>query len=1214
MTLPAVPPDDSERISLLQSTKLLDAEVPPAFEALARLLAATLNCPMAAVNLVDAYRVWSLAKVGLAYRQTSRPDSFCWTVVSQTSSLQVEDVSADVRFQALSAVTGTQGVKAYLGVPLMVEGRALGTICVFDHQPRRWQAQDRQHLADMAITAVALIEGQLRHERFRLMEARVRTASQAGNDWLWETNDQGELTWVSSGLLQHTGLDPASEIGLKGADLYAPREDDTRASWDRFAQARARREPFADAIGDRTTPRGRITVSISGTPVFNSRGLFKGYRGASRIVTRQIEAELEARRADQLLRQAIESFQISVMISDQQGHIVLANQRWKDQTRDVPGAMTQPWGATMRMLMDQGAYPDAIGREEDFMTWRLSARDRQVPQELRFQDRWLLIADNPLPNGFIVHFAMDITQNKRDAALLHAQQQALIDTKASLSAVLNALPDLWFVLDEHDRYVDGHAEHPMLLRPMSQLKGTSLGEHLPPQQAQLQQDALHRLQQTGLPQRFEYDLPMPDGVQRHFEARMAPMPDGHALFLTRDITERQLAAEKLRVSEELYRSVAATISDGLVIVELSGRVVALNHAASRILGVKPEELTNLTAPSLLGLTLLQEDLVTPLPVPQWPISETLAKGQRVVDRVNPLRRPDGEIVWVQTSCHLLRVDSDAPPFAAMATLRDITRERHAQQELQLSEERWKFALEGAGDGVWDWDLGTGHVYFSQRCKAMLGYEDDQVLDTIIAFFDHIHPTDRELVSRCLEDYVKQTEGIHQAEFRLQHKHGHYLSILSRGKVVSRDRDGVAQRVVGTHSDITLLKQAEKALRDKQSAEMASAAKSEFLSRMSHEIRTPLNAVNGFAQLLQLQLTQQSASDHALNYVAQILHASHHLMGLVNDVLDLQQVEAGVLRFKPEPLSLNEEVTQCLAMLAPLADKRGITLHNGLSAHLPMIADRQRLRQVIMNVGSNAIKYNQPAGSVRIGSERLSDQALALTIEDTGPGMSPQQLSKLFQPFERLGRETSNIEGTGLGLIITRSLIEAMGGRMEIRSQPGLGTRISIILPMAAQAEFEDSQSPAEPTTSPLTNQTHTEATPPADDAHTPAPLRVLYVEDNRINAMLFEEALRPFPQINLALAEDGQMALEMAQDNAPDVLVLDAHLPGMSGFEVLRALRALPELATAPAFMCSADAMPEDVARAKAAGFAGYWTKPIDIVAVTDTLCRLADRGDNPAP
>jgi CheY-like chemotaxis protein len=343
------------------------------------------------------------------------------------------------------------------------------------------------------------------------------------------------------------------------------------------------------------------------------------------------------------------------------------------------------------------------------------------------------------------------------------------------------------------------------------------------------------------------------------------------------------------------------------------------------------------------------------------------------------------------------------------------------------------------------------------------------------------------------------------------------------------------------------------------------------------------------------------------------------MGLVNDVLDLQQVEAGVLSFKPERLALADEVKQCLSMLAPLADKRGITLLNMLDQPWPIVADRQRLRQVIMNIGSNAIKYNQTGGTVRLYAEVLPETELMLTIEDAGPGMSPKQLSKLFQPFERLGRETSSIEGTGLGLIITRSLLEAMGGRMDIRSQPGAGTRVNIVLPLAARAPslidpapdsayppLSDPGSPLEPTMSPTDLN--------ADGVKGLRPLHVLYVEDNRINAMLFEEALRPYSQIDLVIAEDGQMALSMARERAPDVLVLDAHLPGMSGFEVLEALRTLPDLVNAPAFMCSADAMPDDVARAQAAGFTGYWTKPIDIVAVTTELCRLAARGDNAAP
>jgi PAS domain S-box-containing protein len=1210
MTFNAVPSDESERLALLSASKLLDSEVDPAFDALVRLLAAQVDCPVAMINLIDSHRVWALARVGIEQRQFSRLDAFCAATLCLREALIVTDAHADPRFQQNALVTGEPHARFYAGVPLMVQGHALGTVCVLAPQPRELPEAQRQCLQDFALAAAALVEARLSTQRFRKLEARVRTASLAGSDWLWETNDQGVIQWVSASLGQHTGLNPATEVGLTARDLYTPRDDETRATWDRFLIARERREPFSGAIADRMTPRGKITVSISGTPVFNQAGRFMGYRGASSNITRQITEEQNNRQTDLLLRQAIESFNAGVMISRPDGRILLSNSRWRQR---MGGEVRQDtlWPELLRQRIAEGVYPEAVGREQAFFEWRMGMVNLSEPQEIRMRDAWVLSKDHRLPDGSIAHFSVNISETKRHAAALAVQQKALEESQARLSAVLRALPDLWFVIDGEGRYEAAHEEHAMLVRPFSELKGQPFGMAVPPELAQREAQAIARAHATGQAQRLDYSLNV-DGGLKHFEARLSPMPDNYTLFLTRDMTESMMAAEKLRVSEELYRSVASSISDGLIVVQMDGRVVAVNPAGCRILGIQPPESVNVITSQSLEYELLADDLSGPLPREQWPVIRTIRTGERQDDRVHPMRRHDGTVVWIQVSSRMLRINAQAQPFAVVATFRDITQERQAAQALTVSEERWKFALDGAGDGVWDWDSGTDSMFYSHRWKAMLGYTDEEITDQVQEFTSRIHPDDRQPVVSALEAYLQREQGLFQAEFRMRHKLGHDVWILSRGKIVNRDALGHPARVVGTHSDITPIKRAEQVLREKQSAEAASAAKSEFLSRMSHEIRTPLNAVNGFAQLLKLQLAHTPEATQHISFVDQILHGSQHLMALVNDVLDLQKVEAGILTLKAEPLVLLDEVRQCAAMLGPLASQRSISIQANVSPSYMVTADRQRLRQILMNIGSNAIKYNQAGGTVWFDTEDRPDGHTALVIRDTGPGMSPQQLGRLFQPFERLGRETSSIEGTGLGLIITRSLIEAMGGSMEIRSQPGSGTRVNIVLPSAANSEMPTSGDTLnthmdKPPGGPSATNSREESTP------TQTPLHVLYVEDNRINAMLFEEALRPYAQLSLDIAEDGQMALSMARDKAPDVLVLDAHLPGMSGFDVLRALRTLPQLEKTPAFMCSADAMPDDVARATAAGFAGYWTKPIDIQQVTTVLCGLADKGHNAA-
>jgi signal transduction histidine kinase len=388
------------------------------------------------------------------------------------------------------------------------------------------------------------------------------------------------------------------------------------------------------------------------------------------------------------------------------------------------------------------------------------------------------------------------------------------------------------------------------------------------------------------------------------------------------------------------------------------------------------------------------------------------------------------------------------------------------------------------------------------------------------------------------------------------------------------------------------------LEERRAAELASIAKNEFLSRMSHEMRTPLNAVIGFTQLL-LNRADAPDPDEVREYAEHVLRAGEHLLALTNDVLDLQHVEEGRAELDTCDVPLDGLVSQVIALLAVDAEQRGIGFDKHVPPELAVRADPRRLRQVLVNVASNAIKYNRPAGVVRFSVDADAPAGrVRMSIEDTGAGLKPAQLERLFQPFERLGRETSSIEGTGLGLIIARSLTVAMGGTLQVASRAGVGTRVVLELPLAQQT--------------PLPFADNAAATSPKPPVGVPV-LRMLYVEDNRINAILFEEAVRLRAGVELRLAEDGAEALEQLLDWTPDVLVLDAQLPGMDGFELLRVLRRQPGLLDVPAFMCSADAMPEDVRRAAEAGFAGYWAKPINIAKIMDDLDRIS-AGLPPSP
>jgi PAS domain S-box-containing protein len=544
---------------------------------------------------------------------------------------------------------------------------------------------------------------------------------------------------------------------------------------------------------------------------------------------------------------------------------------------------------------------------------------------------------------------------------------------------------------------------------------------------------------------------------------------------------------------------------------------------------------------------------------------------------------DGRYRWFFS---LMRIEYDerSRPVTILWYCSDISDRRAAQQALLETEERTRAILRTANDAFIGMDANGCIVDWNERAEIMFGWPREEAMGRILSetiippkyreahrngMMRYEHSDKSSVVNQRVELTALRRDG---AEFPVE------LTIWASGSM-GRTFNAFIR-------DITERKRADAAIRQaKEDAERANHAKSEFLSRMSHDLRTPLNAVLGFAQIL----AGEPLSAEQQDSVRQILSGGRHLLDLINEVLDIARIESGRLGLSPEAVGLRDVVTQAVELIAPLASHRRVRVvveEGALRDGRAVMADRQRLSQVLLNLLSNAVKYNRPNGRVTVSVTEPTPKTIRIGVTDTGPGISPDKLRMLFTPFERLGAESTGVEGTGLGLALSRSLAEAMNGSLGVDTESGRGSTFwvelaSTVDPVAI-LDRHAADAPVSPT--------------PARAA------TVLYIEDNLSNVRLMSRVLNRRPAITLVHAERGGLGLAMARERRPDAIFLDLHLPDMSGDDVLREIRSDAGLRSIPVIVLTADATNGRSQLLRELGATRHLTKPFEIDKVLAAL------------
>jgi len=668
------------------------------------------------------------------------------------------------------------------------------------------------------------------------------------------------------------------------------------------------------------------------------------------------------------------------------------------------------------------------------------------------------------------------------------------------------------------------------------------------------------------------------------------------LLIGTDNTARKQAEEALLKAGALQSAIFNSANFSSIATDAKGVIQIFNVGAERMLGYTAAEVMDRITPAdisdpeevIARAKALSLELATPI----TPGFEALVfKASRGIEDIYELTyiRKDGSRFPAIVSVTALR-DAQNAIIGYLLIGTDNTARKQVEAEQKKLDQRLRdqqfytrSLIESNIDALMTTDPSGIITDVNKQMEALTGCTRDELIGA--PFKNYF--TDPELAEAGIK-LVLNERKLTNYELTARARDGKE-TVVSYNATTFYDRDRRLQGVFAAARDVTERKGLDHELeRAKSVAEKANLAKSDFLSSMSHELRSPLNAILGFAQLIESDTPPPSPSQK--ESISQILHAGWYLLELINEILDLAMIESGKLSMSLEPVSLVEVMLECRLMIEPLAQRRGIHMtFPSFDVPYSVKADRTRIKQVLINLLTNAIKYNEVGGSVVVECcETSTPGYVRVTVTDSGAGLPPEKLAQLFQPFNRLGQEGNAEEGTGIGLVVSKRLVELMEGVIGVESTVGTGSVFWVELL----------------STAPLTLSSRVEATAVVEPAE-PSMERMrtlLYVEDNPANLKLVEKLIARRHDLRLLSAVDGNRGIELARTCQPDVILMDINLPGISGIEALKILREDPATAHIPVVALSANAIPRDIEKGLKAGFFRYLTKPIKVSDFTDAL------------